>query len=61
MCFTLQSGHKAIVYSNYLYIGFVMLAGKEIEMEADFEVVSGSGTSFLTGKFDQYKVVHEVT
>ena len=41
MCFMLQSGHKAIVYSNYLYIGFVTQAEKEIEMEADFEADQG--------------------
>ena len=38
-----------------------MQAQKEIEMEADFEAASGSDTSFLTGKFEQCKVVHEVT
>ena len=53
MCFTIQNGHKANVYSEYIYVGFAAQAEKEIEMEADFEIASGSDTSFLTGKLKQ--------
>ena len=53
MCFTIHNSHKANACSDYIYVGFAVQAEKEIEMEADFEIASGSDTSLLTGKLKQ--------